>query len=84
MYLTPMGDTAPQTTNAAPSSFSLRDTINSEPVSTASAILLTYHGYRRTGSIFWALVWGAMGKWKPVYTMPVAVAQGFGQRKACP
>jgi len=82
MYLVPMGDTAPATSPSQ--AFSLRDAINSEPVSTASAILLTYHGYARTGSLFWALVWGALGKWKPMYTVPVAVAQGLGQKKACP
>lgn len=70
----------------APSSepFSLSHVINSEPVSTASAIALTFHGYRRTGSIFWALVYGAIGKWKPVVAVPIAVAQGFGTKKACP
>lgn len=67
-----------------PNASSLRDFLNSEPVSTASAIAMTYHGYKRTGSIVWALLWGAMGKWFPIETVPVAIAQGFGQKKACP
>lgn len=75
MYIVPMGNDQP---------FSLRDTINSEPVSTASAIALTYHGYKRTGSIIWALIYGALGKWKPVVAVPIAVAQGFGNKKVCP
>jgi len=82
MYLPPIGDTA-LAPNAS-SGFNLSAAINSEPVSTASAILLTYHGYARTGSLFWALVWGALGKWKPIYAVPVAVAQGLGHKKACP
>lgn len=71
--------------DAAPSKpFSLRDAVNSEPVSTAAAIALTYHGYRRTGSLFWALVYGAAGKWFPIEAVPIAIAQGFGAKKACP
>lgn len=93
MYLRPMGDdtvVAPTTTSSsapavAPApSFNLGDAINSEPVSTAAAIALTYHGYRRTGSLIWALVYGAVGKWKPVYAVPVALAQGYAQKKPCP
>jgi hypothetical protein len=76
MYMVPMG--------ADDAKFNLRDTINSEPVSTASAIALTYHGYKRTGSIVWALIYGALGKWKPVIAVPIALAQGYGERKPCP
>lgn len=71
--------------NPAPSPpFNLRSALTSEPVKTASAILLTYHGYRRTGSILWALIYGAAGRLLPVVSVPIAVAQGIGQRKACP
>jgi len=82
MYLTPMGDTQPVTTSD--SKFNLRSVINSEPVSTASAVALTYHGYKRTGSILWALFYGAMGKWVPAVAVPISLAQGFGTKKACP
>lgn len=58
--------------------------LSSPAVSTLSAAALTYHGYKRTGSILWALVYGAIGKWKPVIAVPIALAQGFGQRKPCP
>lgn len=78
MYL-PVGDTAP----AAPTT-SLRDVVNSDTVSTASMVALTYHGYKRTGSLFWALVYGLAGRWVPVVAVPVSLAQGFGERKPCP
>jgi hypothetical protein len=63
---------------------SLRNTLTSESLRTASAIALTYHGYRRTGSLVWALIYGLAGKWFPVGAVPIALAQGFGQRKPCP
>jgi len=63
---------------------SLRDALNSEPVSTAAAVALTYHGYKRTGSILWALVYGALGRWIPVIAVPISIAQGFGAKKECP
>jgi hypothetical protein len=76
MYTLPMGDTTPST--------NLTDTMNSPSVSTGSAMALTYHGYKRTGSIFWALVYGALGYWKPVVMVPIALAQGYGEKKPCP
>lgn len=65
-------------------SISLRGAITSEPVKTASAIALTYHGYRRTGSIVWALLYGLAGRMLPAVAVPISVAQGFGQKKSCP
>lgn len=86
MYTRPIGDdqapSTAMTTTAASSS--LREAINSEPIKTASAIALTYHGYRRTNSIIWALIYGALGRWVPAIAVPVALAQGFGERKPCP
>lgn len=67
----------------APAS-SLSDIINSGNVSTAAAVAMTYHGYKRTGSLIWALIYGAAGKWFPLEAVPVAVAQGFGAKKGCP
>ncbi len=83
MYLPPMSDDAtPAPATPAPTP-SLRGFINSEPVSTAAAVALTYHGYKRTGSILWALFYGAMGKWVPAIAVPVSMAQGFGEEKPC-
>lgn len=65
-------------------SFNLRTSLTSEPVKTASAIALTYHGYRRTGSIIWALLYGLAGRTMPVIAVPISVAQGFGEKKVCP
>lgn len=61
----------------------LRGAINSEPVSTAAAAALVYHGYRRTGSLTWALIYGLAGRWFPLGAVPVALAQGFGAKKEC-
>jgi hypothetical protein len=81
MYLRPIGDTP---TAPATQSFNLHDAVSSDTVKTASALALTYHGYRRTGSILWALFYGAMGRWIPAVAVPVALAQGFGEKKPCP
>ena len=62
----------------------LHDALDSEPVATVSAIAMTYHGYKRTGSLIWALIYGAAGKWFPIETVPLAFAQGFGKKKECP
>lgn len=42
-----------------------------------------YHGYKRTNSIVWALIYGAFGYFAPVTTTAISVAEGFGERKAC-
>lgn len=62
---------------------SLRDALNGPTVSTAAAIALTYHGYKRTGSLIWALIYGLAGREFPIEAVPVAIAQGFGQKKSC-
>lgn len=72
----PMGDDEPRT---------LRQTLNSEAVSTSSAILLTYHGYKRTNSVLWAMIYGLAGRVVPLVSVPVALAQGLGKKKeGCP
>jgi hypothetical protein len=43
--------------------------------------LLTYHGYKRTNSLGWALAWGLLGTIVWPITVPVAFAQGFAERK---
>ena len=40
-----------------------------------------YHGYKRNESIGWAIAWGLLGGIFPIIAIPVAFAQGFGQRK---
>ena len=69
--------------DTAPASTSISDFVTSDTFKTAAAIGLTYHGYRRTGSLLWALVYGAFGKYEPVIAIPVAFAQGFGKRRIC-
>ncbi len=49
-------------------------------VSIASSIGCAYHGFKRNkGSIGWTLVWGALGAWFPVITLPIAVFQGYAK-----
>lgn len=37
-----------------------------------------YHGYRRVGTVGGALGWAVLGALAPIITVPVAMAQGFG------
>lgn len=76
-----LGDDGTATPVKAPT---LRERLSSEPVKTSAAIALTYHGYRRTGSILWALIYGLAGRTMPVVAVPISLAQGFGQKKSCP
>ena len=46
----------------------------------AGTALGAYHGYKRNDSIGWAIWWGIAGGAIPILTLPIAVAQGFGQR----
>ena len=48
---------------------------------TAATLAGAYHGYRRHGTVGWAVVWGLLGGAFWPIAMPVAVAQGFGERK---
>ena len=76
------GDDAAANPAPAPP-FNLRNVITSEPVKTGATLLLTFHGYRRTGSIMWALIYGLAGRMVPVAAVPIALAQGLGQKKTC-
>lgn len=71
-------------TPAPASSFNLRSVLTTDNLKTASAIALTYHGYRRTGSLIWALIYGLAGRTVPLVAVPVAFGQGFGAKKPCP
>ncbi len=48
----------------------------------AGTALGAYHGYKRTGSVGWALGWALLGGLFPIITIPVAYAQGFGKPDA--
>lgn len=50
-------------------------------LSTASAALSGYHGYKRNNSVGWAIGWFVLGSFFPVVTPVIAVAQGYGKRK---
>jgi len=47
-----------------------------------SAAACGFHGYRRNQSVMWAAVWFGMGLVFPIFTPVIALAQGFGKRKA--
>lgn len=49
-------------------------------IAVAGTALGAYHGYRRTSSLGWTLVWALAGGAFPYVTLPVAYAQGFGQK----
>jgi hypothetical protein len=65
-------------------SFSIPDALDSQTVKIAAAAAATYHGYRRTGSLVWALIYGVAARFAPVATTAVSLAQGYGQKKPCP
>lgn len=62
----------------------IADVVDSDNVRYAAGAALVFHGYRRTGSIVMALLYGLAGKQIPVIAVPVALAQGFGKKKSCP
>lgn len=78
-----LGNTGPQLSVQGPESgFSLGwDEFRMSPLRIAAAALAAYHGYRRNSSIGWAVVWAFLGSSFPIITLPVALAQGFGQPK---
>lgn len=80
--LTAIGDDG--SAAAATSKPSLSSVINSSSVKTAAGVTLMWHGYKRTGSIIAALLYGLAGRTVPAIAVPIAVAQGLGQKKACP
>jgi hypothetical protein len=47
----------------------------------AGAAIGAYHGYKRNDSIGWAICWSLLGSLAPVIVIPVAYAQGIGERK---
>ena len=51
-----------------------------EIASTLGLALGAYHGYKRNNSVGWAIGWGLLGAMFPYITIPVAYAQGFGER----
>ncbi len=49
--------------------------------SVAGTAVGAYHGYKRNESVGWALGWAFLGGLFPVVVIPVAFAQGIGERK---
>jgi hypothetical protein len=50
-------------------------------LSVAGGAIGAYHGYKRNDSLGWAIGWALMGTMFPVIVIPVAFAQGIGDRK---
>lgn len=78
-----LGDDAP-TTAVAPAATSTPSLPSLPPTDKLAAAAMMFHGYRRTGSIFWALAYGLAGYEAPIVAVPIALAQGFGKKKPCP
>jgi hypothetical protein len=49
--------------------------------SIAGTAVGAYHGYKRNDSVGWAIGWALLGGLFPVVVIPVAYAQGIGERK---
>lgn len=49
--------------------------------SLAGTVMGAYHGYKRNDSVGWAIVWALLGGIAPIITIPVSIAQGFGEPK---
>lgn len=49
-------------------------------ISMAGAGIGAYHGYKRNGSIGWAIGWGLLGGMFPVFTTAIAFAQGIDKK----
>ncbi len=47
----------------------------------AGTAIGAYHGYKRNESVGWAIGWAFLGALAPVVVIPVAFAQGIGERK---
>ncbi len=49
--------------------------------SLAGTAIGAYHGYKRNDSVGWAIGWALLGGLFPIVVIPVAYAQGIGERK---
>jgi hypothetical protein len=49
--------------------------------SLAGTAVGAYHGYKRNNSVGWAVGWALLGGLFPIVVVPVAFAQGLGERK---
>jgi hypothetical protein len=47
----------------------------------AGTAIGAYHGYKRNDSVGWAIGWALLGGLFPIVVIPVAFAQGIGDRK---
>lgn len=77
-----LGADPPVTPVSTASNPSVLEALDSPTVKTVTGVALVYHGYKRTGSVLWALIYGALGRVKPLIAAPIAVAQGFGKKKS--
>lgn len=57
----------------------------SRPARAVASVALLFHGYRRNDSVFWGLVWAALGATSPPFATALALAMrpGFARRKRC-
>jgi len=71
----------PQEFSTAPTTFKRGLAIAYGIAGVAGAAIGAYHGYKRNDSVGWAIAWAFLGSLAPVVVIPVAYAQGIGERK---
>lgn len=80
-YIRSFGDDAPTVTAPTSTLDSVMGIVNSMPVRAAAGVASTYHGYKRTGSVGWAVLYGLLGGIFPLETVPITIAMGYGKPK---
>lgn len=75
-----LGQGATDAENVAETQTSSNVAMLGQVIMIAGAGSSAYHGYKRNRSIGWAIWWGFMGALFPIFTVPIAIAQGFGKR----
>jgi hypothetical protein len=50
-------------------------------LSATGTVVGAYHGFKRNDSVGWAIVWALLGGAFPLIVVPVALAQGIGEKK---
>lgn len=75
------GVVSPGAASPLPLGVDFMEVVGSAPVRAGSAAAMAYHGYKRTRSNTWAVLWALFGSAMPLLAVPLSLAQGFGKPK---